>query len=143
MRYPIIPIVMDIHGHHARISPPHSFINIADFPSMRMLADYLVQLDQNDALYNEYFWWKSHYTIRNGKPYQGLHFKTFCSLCAALHDPSKQLITGSYPDMKYWWRKKSECSTLFFDGFHSIDQIILEEELEYEPEVSRPGGFVL
>ena len=53
MDHPIVPIVMDAHGHHARAAPVHSFINALDFPTVRDLADYLIQLDRNDSLYNE------------------------------------------------------------------------------------------
>lgn len=109
----IIPIVTDAHGHHARYAPPHSYINTRDFPSVRHLADYLILLDRNDAMYNEYFWWKEHYRIRNGVLEEGLHYRTFCNLCAALHDPARHSNSGRvksiYGDMKKWWKDESKC----------------------------------
>ena len=39
---------MDPHGSHAKVAPPHSFINVLDFLSIRHLADYLEKLDKND-----------------------------------------------------------------------------------------------
>ena len=109
---------MDAHGHHARAAPAHSFINALDFPTVRDLADYLIQLDKNDTLYNEYFWWKKHYRVRNSNPFRHHQYKTFCSLCAALHDPS---LTSSfrsspqpkvYDDMKVWWKDSADCKTV-------------------------------
>ena len=41
-----------------RAAPPHSFIHVDDFRSPKELAAYLHQLDQDDALYNQYFAWK-------------------------------------------------------------------------------------
>lgn len=54
MHYPIIPIVLDVYNNYARAAPPHSYINVMDYSSMKDLADYLVLLSKNDTLYNEY-----------------------------------------------------------------------------------------
>ncbi len=61
---PIIPIVYEVHDHYDKIAPPHSFINAAKFENMKQLADYLILLDNNDTLYNEYFWWKPHFEVK-------------------------------------------------------------------------------
>ncbi len=53
MHHPIIPIVVDVHGHHKKIAPPHSYINAADFNDVKELADYLILLDKNETLYNQ------------------------------------------------------------------------------------------
>lgn len=65
MHFNVVPIVLSLQGSHYRFSPSHSFINAMDFKSVRKLAEYLVRLDKNDTEYNQYFWWKSHFTIRN------------------------------------------------------------------------------
>lgn len=39
-------------------SPKNSFIHVDDFESPKHLAEYLLKLDSNDDLYNEYFKWK-------------------------------------------------------------------------------------
>lgn len=115
---------MDVHGNHAKAAPPHSFINALDFTSVRHLADYLIKLDKNDNLYNQYFWWKDYYKINNGVLYSGLHYRTFCSLCAALHNPNLhsnqhhhkkafQQDSGSYyQNLKSWWRDGSNCKSV-------------------------------
>ena len=43
---PTIPIVMG-GGHYKKEAPPHSYIDVNDFPSVKSLADYLKQLLQN------------------------------------------------------------------------------------------------
>ena len=34
-------------GHYKKDAPPHSYIDVNDFPSVKSLADYLKQLLQN------------------------------------------------------------------------------------------------
>lgn len=109
MHYNVIPIVFDLHGHHERLAPPHSYINAAHFPSVRDLADYLIRLDQNDTLYNEYFWWKKHYTIHDSRPEEKL---AMCHLCAMLHQ--NNLPAKIYDDMTEWWDTRAQCQTLQF-----------------------------
>ena len=53
--YRILPIVYGVHDHYDKIAPTHSFITAAKFENMKQLADYLILLDKNDTLYNEYF----------------------------------------------------------------------------------------
>jgi len=113
IRFLIIPVVMDPHDSHAKVAPPHSFINVLDFPSIRDLADYLIKFDKNDAMY---FWWKEQYKVRNGVLYSDLHYRTYCSLCAALHNPIHRPDIQVYWNMKTWWKDKSDCKTLKFDG---------------------------
>lgn len=104
MHYPIIPIVLDIHGHLAKVAPPHSYINAAQFSTMRQLADYLVELDGNDTLYNEYFWWKPHFQVRDSG--QDINMG-MCRLCAALHDET--LPPKVYHNLTDWWEQQSTC----------------------------------
>jgi len=132
MNFNIIPIVFDLHGHHEKLAPPHSYINAARFPSVRHLADYLNLLDKNDTLYNEYFWWKKHYVIRNINVEAALRAANaaendikirkgaveklaMCQLCQRLHleQPSgrQQKI---YHNMTDWWDIQANCQTIRF-----------------------------
>lgn len=113
MRYPILLVVIDAHGHYAKLSPPHSFINALDFPSARHLAKHLKELDRDDALYNEYFWWRRHYTVRNSL-LRHMYYETFCSLCAALHNPPAGSVQKTYKDLMAWWRDQAECKAVHF-----------------------------
>jgi len=54
-RFNLVPIVYGL-GSYDTVAPPHSYINVFDFDSVRDLADYLLYLDGNDTAYNEYFW---------------------------------------------------------------------------------------
>ena len=121
IRFSIIPVVMDPHGSHAKVAPPHSFINVLDFLSIRHLADYFPKLDKKDTLYNEYFWWKKHYKIRNAVLYSGIHYRTYCSLCAVLHNPGPRPDSQVYYDMKSWWIEKSECKAMYFGGVYASE----------------------
>ena len=115
MRYHIIPIVFDLHGHHARIAPPHSYINAADYESVRDLANYLLLLDGNDTLYNEYFWWKKHYvTVGPEVSNQGM-----CRLCDLLHNST--IPSKTYQNMTHWWDIQSKCRSISFIDSNNKD----------------------
>jgi hypothetical protein len=105
LHQPIIPIVYGVHDHYDQIAPTHSFINAAKFETMKQLADYLILLDKNDTLYNEYFWWKSHFEVRYTQKDKN---KSMCHLCAALHNTT--LPPKIYRDMTEWWETKSKCA---------------------------------
>lgn len=85
---------------YERAAPYHSFIHVDDFDGPRELAAYLKQLDENDALYNEFFRWKGTGTFMN------TYF--WCRLCAMLHYPDYR---KSYSDINEWWRGKGTCVT--------------------------------
>jgi hypothetical protein len=104
MHRPIIPIVFGLHDDHEMIAPTHSFINAAKFENMTQLADYLVLLDKNDTLYNEYFWWKPHFQVRDSQKDRNIGM---CHLCAAIHN--KTMSHKVYPSMTDWWENQSTC----------------------------------
>ena len=106
MNYNVVPIVMSLHGSHAKMAPPHSYINAAAFPTVKELAQYLIMLDKNDTLYNEYFWWKPYFNVRNNEDDFN---KGMCNLCAALHRNHSAKV---YNDMTKWWDTNSNCSQL-------------------------------
>ncbi|XP_057368591.1 alpha-(1,3)-fucosyltransferase C-like [Daphnia carinata] len=107
MQLPVIPVVYSLHGNHEKIAPRHSFINAAKFENTKQLADYLMLLDKNDTLYNQYFWWKPHFIVRNSADDQNLGY---CHLCAALH--KKTLIPPKvYHNLTEWWDTKGKCVT--------------------------------
>ncbi len=58
-RYQLIPMVLRAYREdYISTLPPHSYINIDDFRSIRELATYIKNLDQNDAAYAAYFAWR-------------------------------------------------------------------------------------
>ena len=58
-RNDVIPIALGARPEdYAAVAPPKSYIHVDDFESPKQLAEYLLKLDRNDDLYNEYFRWK-------------------------------------------------------------------------------------
>ncbi|XP_060075577.1 alpha-(1,3)-fucosyltransferase C-like [Ylistrum balloti] len=78
-------------------APPHSYINIYDFDSIKELSEYLYLLSSSPTLYNEYFAWKTKY-----KPTRSTMYR----LCDALHTPRQ---AQTIIDPRKWMRTDS-CS---------------------------------
>ena len=62
----VVPIVLG-NASYSEIIPPHSYIDVLDFPSPRHLADYIKLVGANDTLYNECFRWRAKYTCSKFK----------------------------------------------------------------------------
>lgn len=102
MQRNIIPVV---YGgvNYSRIAPPHSFIDARQF-TPKELADYLLLLNANDTLYNQYFWWKSLYTVESDV--EQMARRGFCDLCEKLHsDRNFQTKTN----LTAIWKDKIGC----------------------------------
>ena len=55
----MVPIVLGAYREdYVDTLPPHSYINVDDFHSIKELTDYLQYLNQNDTAYAAYFAWK-------------------------------------------------------------------------------------
>ena len=78
----LVPVVLGGAHYSPELVIPGSFINAADFDSVKDLADYLKYLDKNDTAYNQYFQWKTKYKVVKYNFW-------LCQLCKALHDPTK------------------------------------------------------
>ena len=104
MDHDIVPIVFG-GANYSQIAPPHSYINALDFSTPEKLAQYLKVLDDNDALYNEYFWWKGHYRVEAGVQNMARH--GFCDLCKKLHEDEG--IFKIYPELITEWHSDTQC----------------------------------
>jgi len=126
-----VPIVYGaVRQDYETVAPPHSFIHVEDFRSIKELVDYLNYLDKNDSAYAEYLSWRS----MNPKDlYPHGRYMGLCALCRTLHGVSFDdlrpfvAIPGRngdehktqlpYPSMKpissiyEWWhgRESNEC----------------------------------
>ena len=60
---------------------PNSYINIHDFSDIKSLARYIMQVSENETLFNSYFDWKKSYANR--------HRCASCQVCEALHDETR------------------------------------------------------
>ncbi|KAI9563032.1 hypothetical protein GHT06_010489 [Daphnia sinensis] len=103
MKHDMIPIVYG-GANYSQIAPFHSYINALEFTPGK-LAEYLKMLDENDTLYNEYFWWKDHYRVESGEEQMARH--GFCDLCKKLHQD--QGVVKYYQELVPTWHPNTQC----------------------------------
>ena len=106
MKHDMVPVVYE-GANYSKIAPPHSYINALEYTPQK-LAQYLQILHENDTLYNEYFWWKSHYNVEVGWEQMAGH--GFCDLCKKLHQD--QLTNKYYPELVSEWHPNTQCRRL-------------------------------
>ncbi|XP_041362087.1 glycoprotein 3-alpha-L-fucosyltransferase A-like [Gigantopelta aegis] len=100
LRNDVIPVVMGAHpDDYRKVSPPHSYIHVEDFPTIRALAEYMKELDQNDNKYNEYFQWKGTGSF--------IDTKFFCRICSLVNDDNKPRLVVD--NLEEWWHSKDVC----------------------------------
>ncbi len=96
-RNDVVPIVMGGRPEdYLKMAPKHSYIHVDDFAHAKDLADYLMKLDKNETLYNEYHRWRDTGTFINTK--------FWCRLCAMLHGIKDRPPTW-LDNIETWWRK--------------------------------------
>ncbi|CAK9303558.1 unnamed protein product [Gordionus sp. m RMFG-2023] len=102
----MVPVVFGArYSDYVKIAPPLSFIFVASPLAMKAarvkeLSKYLLKLDSNDTLYNEYHAWREEYIIVGKKN------KHLCSICEHLH--LKDIPNKSYK-ISDWWNSKRDC----------------------------------
>lgn len=64
LQYDVVPVVLG-RANYSQVAPPNSFID-ARLYTPKELVDYLILLNSNDSLYNEYFQWKKYYRVHTG-----------------------------------------------------------------------------
>ena len=96
----VVPVVYG-GADYAAYAPPHSYIHVADFASPKDLAEYLLLLDKNEALYLKYFEWKKDYEVV-ARPLNG-----WCDLCEKLNRPEEP--AKNYESMTKWWHDDVPC----------------------------------
>nr|CAH0110643.1 unnamed protein product [Daphnia galeata] len=114
LNYDIVPVVYG-GANYSQIAPPHSYIDALKF-TPETLAKYLKLLDDNDELYNEYFWWKGHYTVEAGVEQMVRH--GFCDLCKKLHQDEG--VVKSYTQLMSEWHPKNKCK--YFDSWETRER---------------------
>ena len=72
----LVPVVYGGLDAYKAILPVNSYIDVTDFSSPRMLADYLLQVHNNDTLYRSYFSWKHKYSC--GSTSKIVKLETIC-----------------------------------------------------------------
>lgn len=81
--------------------PPHSYIDVKDFESPKQLADYILLLNSSTGIYERYFDWKKHYSIRL---YTQRGWCDLCKLASDVRQPPKV-----YSDILKWWVDDDRC----------------------------------
>ena len=101
LRKDVVPVVMG-GADYKRHLPPHSFIDVREFASAKHLADYLLMLSNNDALYRQYFEWKRRYRIGT--------YGHYCQMCAYMNRVYGQEHTGMTDEkMAYFADADQQC----------------------------------
>lgn len=101
LKHDVVPIVMGAAPEdYKRAAPPHSYIHVDEFESPKDLADYLMKLDQDDFLYNEYFAWKG--------LWNNINTLFWCRVCSLAHDVHDRGQTW-FADVETWWRGPGVC----------------------------------
>ena len=104
----IVPVVYG-GADYSSIAPPHSYIDARLFEPQE-LADYLLMLDANETLYNEYFWWKDYYHVEAGQ--ETMVKRGFCDLCKKLHlmgDNAENSTIKIYDKLVDHWLPENQC----------------------------------
>jgi hypothetical protein len=73
---------------YTKFALPHSFIDVNDFSTPKLLAHYLLLLSETDALYMRYFDWKRDFTV-----HLNLIRLSWCRLCQLAHESQISLTT--------------------------------------------------
>ena len=100
----MIPVVMGAADYKS-IAPPHSYIDALQFKGPEDLAKYLIKLDGDDRLYEEYFRWKETFIVESGVNQMARH--AFCDLCAKLNRPDEP--EKYYESLEYFWGRQTQC----------------------------------
>ncbi|MEW8547616.1 MAG: glycosyltransferase family 10, partial [Candidatus Thiodiazotropha sp.] len=71
--------------------PNNSYLNVFDFPTMKDLANRMIEIGNDEQLYNSFFLWKKDH-VKDEE-------HAFCKLCRALHENRTH---QSYHDLEGW-----------------------------------------
>lgn len=101
----IVPVVYG-GADYKSIAPAGSYID-ARLYSPAQLAEYLMRIDANDSLYEEFFRWKRDYYVEAGVT--AMARRGFCNLCSRLHVDDTE---KSYDDLaSVWQHPGGECKS--------------------------------
>ena len=96
-------------ANYSAILPNHSYIDVFNFSSPKLLADYLLEVGSDRNLYNSYFEWKPKYCVDREPPNRNL-----CEICKRLNLNEKSNKTTKLSERKKWWINESKCRRIKF-----------------------------
>ena len=108
IKHGVVPVVMGPpREDYEKVAPPSSFIHVEDFKSVRELADYLIELNNNDELYGKYLRWMS--ARENNEIWEKDFTRTkpngICALCEKLKQSAaqKEVKSEVVTNLDEWW----------------------------------------
>ena len=93
----MVPIVWSDKVDYRRLLPPHSYINVADFASVREFAAHLQDVMDVPHLYARYHEWRTEYRINGG----GLSGEKICAYLQANRGSAPDAI--NIPAIRHCW----------------------------------------
>ena len=107
MKYSIVPVTYGGADLEKLGAPPHSHVDAMKLGSPELVAKHLKILQDDDAKFAEYFWWKDFYEVRNRPEDRA---QPYCDLCMRLHNANEP--PKVYENMYKWWVSESHCKRL-------------------------------
>ena len=90
-----IPVVA-ASDNSLELLPNNSYLNVFDFTTIKDLAKRMLEIANNESLYNTFFQWRKRYRKDNEN--------AFCKLCRGLHENKRH---QSYHDLEGWFTEDS------------------------------------
>lgn len=91
-----VPVVLGAPlDDYTAVAPPHSFIHVDEFASVKDLAEFLTQLAKDEKRYGEYFTWKQKWKVKAYSDWR----ERLCQICT-LYDSLPQHKV--YSDLHAW-----------------------------------------
>lgn len=91
-----VPVVLGpALDDYRAVAPPHSFIHVDEFASVKELAKYLQQLAEDKKRYSEYFNWKREWRVKLYTDWR----ERLCRICSQFDSLPPQKV---YSDLEAW-----------------------------------------
>uniref|UniRef100_A0AAQ5ZU62 Fucosyltransferase n=1 Tax=Amphiprion ocellaris TaxID=80972 RepID=A0AAQ5ZU62_AMPOC len=91
-----VPVVLGAPlSDYKAVAPPHSFIHVDEFASVRELANYLQELAKDKKRYAEYLTWKQHWKVKQNRDWT----ERLCKICAEFDSLPQYKV---YSDLEAW-----------------------------------------
>ena len=91
-------------ANYSAILANHSYIDVFNFSSPKLLADYLFRVGSDKNLYNSYFEWKTKYCVEQYFPNRNM-----CQLCKRLNLNEKDEKRPNLEERAKWWQNEAKC----------------------------------
>lgn len=93
-----VPVVLGPSvDDYKSVAPPHSFIHIDEFASVKHLAESLQQLSEDEERYREYFSWRRRWDVKLYTDWR----ERLCKICSQYSQLPPQKV---YSDLQAWVR---------------------------------------